>query len=730
MGKDTVISVILRLRDEMGGQAKKALDGLAQAAKGAGASAKALDALDRATRTTTQGAGAAAKAMDTLGRSATQGAGQAARAVGRIGQNAAQAAAPVRAVGQAVNAFRSERVLAAARHAAQLAKEARAARRAVDDTAKAAGRLEGAMTRAGGAGRTAASVMRGVGQVGAGLAAGAGVAGAALRQPIAFEKRMTLMANTAYADEKDPAKRLAGRKGLVKAVHAAVREGGGTRDEAAEALDKMLASGAIKADAAQKLLPTIQKFASASGTQSGDIADIVIRGVQNKFFSEDQAGQALDKALTAGQAGGFELKDMAKWLPKMMAMGSGMKGMAGFEQILAYSQAAATTAGGKDEAGNNLVNLLQKLNSQDTQKDFAKLGVDLTGTLTKARSKGVLPLEAFGDLVDKQVMGKDKRYTALRKRLDTAQGDEKKQILNDMTDLASASAIGKVVQDRQALLALLAAITQKDYIKDIQGKMANAQGEGDRSFATYKASTAYSVERAANEAEIARSGMLADTSGPLKAVADTAADLAQKFPVLATTVAEVTTAAGTLSSVLLAAGGARMLLGGGGGGLLRGAGGLLKGAPGLLGRFAGPLAAVGLAGLDIYSVEANPALSRAQKNISHAENAGGLAAAIAGMKMGAMAGGTIGAGFAGVGAAPGALLGGLAGGALGWWSGSMAGRQMGHWMFGPSQETMDQAKKIVVEDRGVIKVESVLHLDGREVAKVVNDYNAADAKRH
>ena len=37
---------------------------------------------------------------------------------------------------------------------------------------------------------------------------------------------------------------------------------------------------------------------------------------------------------------------------------------------------SAVTAGTKDQAGNNLVNLLRKLNSQDTAQDFKKLGID------------------------------------------------------------------------------------------------------------------------------------------------------------------------------------------------------------------------------------------------------------------------------------------------------------------------------------------------------------------
>jgi len=691
MGKDTVIQVILRLRDEMGGQAKKSLDAVTQATQG-------------------------------VARSATT----AGEAAGRLATSAREATDQLQGTGRAAGGVRGDGITGAARAAGRLGREAKTSARELTVAAKAGVRLAAALAKVGSAGKTAWKAVQGLGKAGMGLASGAAaggaVAAAALKKPIDFEKRLTLMANTAYADEKDPAKRLAGRGKLVAAVNAAVRQGGGTRDQAAEALDTMLASGAVKNETAQKLLPTIQKFATASGTGSGDIANILIRGIQQHFFTEDQAGEALDKALAAGQAGGFELKDMAKWLPKMLAMGSGMKSMAGYEQILAYAQAAATTAGSQDEAGNNLVNLLQKINSADTKKDFARLGIDLTGTLVKAREKGMLPLEAFARLVDKEVAAKDPRYKKLQQRLGAAKGDERKQILGDMADLASASAVGKVVQDRQALLALIAGINQKDYIKSILARMHDAAGEGDRSFKTYQGSTAYSVERAANEAEIARSNMLGDVKGPLKGVADTAADLAQRFPALATVATEATTAIGAMTAAAAAFGAMRLFTGGGAGaaagglGLLRGGGGLLKGAGGVL-------AMAGLAAWDIYSTEKNTTLTRAQKNIANSQTYGATGGALAGMAAGAAVGSVVPV----VGTAAGALL----GGALGWWAGGKAGQGAGKLLFGggPSEDTKQGARELARPRQETFKFESVLHLDGREVARAVNQYNTTESLR-
>lgn len=718
MGKTTEIAVVLRLRDEMGGQAAKSLDTLTRAARGVG------QAVGRASIP----AAATGKLMGSLGQTAVQ----AAQGVASVGQAAATTAKPVDGLGRAAQKTAKD-VSSVGQSAGAIKSVGAMAHEALgglNQAARAGNRLRDALRGVGTAGRAALGAVKGlgqgIGQAGAGLAAGAGVAAASLRQPIAFEKRLALMANTAYAD-RDAAGRIAGKKELEGAINTAVRQGGGRRDQAAEALDAMLASGAIKADSAQRLLPTIQKFATASGAGSEEIAEIVIRGIQQKFFSEGQAGEALDKAMAAGQAGGFELKDMAKWLPKMMALGSGMKSMAGFEQILAYSQAAAVTAGSRDEAGNNLVNLLQKLNSQDTQKDFSRLGIDLTGTLARAREQGLLPLEAFAKLVEKEVVGKDKRYAKLQAKLQTAQGGERQQILSDMTDLAQASAVGKVVQDRQALLALIAATNQKDYIADVAGQLRNAKGTGETAYEVYRSTTAASMERAANEAEIARGNMLGDVSGPLKAAADTAAGLAQRFPTLATAATEAATAIGVMSAAAAAFGAMRLFTGGAGGAAAAAAGG--SGLLGRLGGKGGALATAGLAAWDIYATESNDALTRAQKNSQHTANAGGLAGAIAGMKLGAMSGAALGSVVPGLGTAIGGALGGLAGGALGWWGGNNLGRFAGEKLWGPSGQAVADAQKVVVEDKSTLHVESVLHLDGREVARAVNDYNTAEAKR-
>jgi TP901 family phage tail tape measure protein len=169
---------------------------------------------------------------------------------------------------------------------------------------------------------------------------------------MSYDRRLANMANTAYA-ERDAAGRKIGMKTLEEAVNKACKYGGGTREDAAEALETMIASGVVSDTDAIKMLPGIVKAATASNVSTNELATIAIRAQQSFKISPDDVPAILSAALAAGQAGGFELKDMAKWLPQQMAMAGnlGITGKEGFAKLAAWNQASVITAGTKDEAG-------------------------------------------------------------------------------------------------------------------------------------------------------------------------------------------------------------------------------------------------------------------------------------------------------------------------------------------------------------------------------------------
>jgi hypothetical protein len=430
-------------------------------------------------------------------------------------------------------------------------------------------------------------------QTGAMVAGGAAAAGYVLSKPIGqtmdYGMRLAQMSNTAF-NERDTIGRVAGKRELNAAIVNATRIGGGTRESTAETLDTLIASGAMSGKDAMGMLPTLTKAATASGADSSQLAQIGIRGMQTFGIKSGEMGKVIDMAITAGQAGGFELKDMAKWLPQQMAAAklSGISGTAGMAKLLAANQASAITAGTKDEAGNNLVNLLTKINSQDTAKDAQRLGINLSGTLSAARAKGIDGLDAFVGIAD-HVVGKDKNYQALQEKLKSATGAERKSVLESQADILQGSAIGQIVQDRQALMALVGIMSNRDYMADVQKKALAGEGAADKNFAVISQEAGFKTQQAANEKIFATQNAFENLTPLIGSVADGFASIAQEYPNLTAATVAATTALAALAAAAGAAGLVSLIGGGKGGGILETILTKTKGAPAALGR--GALAA-------------------------------------------------------------------------------------------------------------------------------------------
>lgn len=410
----------------------------------------------------------------------------------------------------------------------------------------------------------------------AGLAAGATAAGMVLAQPMKkqmdYDRALAMTSNTAFA-EHDVAGRIAGKAELNNAVKSAVEIGGGTKEDALGALDTMLASGAVKADTAMKLLPTLQKGATATGASTDDLAKIAISAMQQFDIGEDKIGEVLDKAVAAGQAGNFELADMARWLPQQMAAGksAGLKGMSGFEALLVANQQARVTAGTSDEAGNNLVNLLAKLTSKETSDRFRKLdikgkdgkdhGVDFIASMEAQKKKGKNSIEAFMSIMD-QVIGQDGKYQALQKKLKSAKKEDQAQVLNEMTNLVEGTAIGQIISDRQALMALLGIRNNVSLGKEVKESLDKSEGAVDTSHAVIKDTNSYKMEDAKNNVDFAQMEGMKGFNDALGDVSVKIAEYAKAYPDLTGKVVTAGTVVAALSAAAITAAGSLRLLGG------------------------------------------------------------------------------------------------------------------------------------------------------------------------
>lgn len=424
-------------------------------------------------------------------------------------------------------------------------------------------------------------IARAGGQVLAGVAAAKYVMQEPIRKTMDYDLRLAHLSNKAFSD-RDTAGRKAGQAEIGAGVMNAVRFGGGSRDDAMETLSTLVESGALTLKESQAMLPKLMRVATASGASASELANIAIRASQS--FGIKDVGKVLDMAVAAGKAGGFELKDMAKWLPQQMAAAgtSGLHGEAGFSKLLAMNQASVITAGTKDEAGNNLVNLLAKINSHDTANDAKRLGIDLPGALASARSKGVDSIDAFYNLLEQQAQ-KDKQYQALKAKMKNAKGAEQTETLQSMASILEGKALGSLIQDRQALMALLAVKNNHAYMKKIEASLPSAGGTAEADFNLISSTASYKTNLAKQEKENAMQNSMDRLNPLLGMAADHYTTMAQKYP----TLVSATTAATVGLTALAAAAGAASLAG------LLGKGGVLSGG---LSRFGVSLggAALGL----------------------------------------------------------------------------------------------------------------------------------------
>ena len=397
----------------------------------------------------------------------------------------------------------------------------------------------------------------------AGLTAAKFVLGDPIRQTQSYDRRLADMSNTAFND-RSLAGRQAGMMELDASVVNAVRTGGGTRESAADTLNELISSGVMSAQASMKALPTIMRAATASNSDPKDLAQIAMTASQNFGIKGDDLGKALDMAVRAGTLGGFEVKDMARHLPAQMAAASGTLGMSGltdFGRLLASNQASVMTSGTKDAAGNNLLNLLAKINAGETAKDFGKVGIDLPGSLAHARGKGMNAMDAFVRLVDK-VVSADPRFTALKNQAAGMQATDPRRAatLSSMADIMMGSSVGKVIQDRQALMSLISEMMPSgrdkvaEVVSGVDPTKGAAFGAVSSNYDLISTRAGFKAEQLANEKAIAMQTAMESVNPLLGQMADNLVNSAREHPKFTAAVTASTLALTALAAAAGAAG--------------------------------------------------------------------------------------------------------------------------------------------------------------------------------
>lgn len=179
-----------------------------------------------------------------------------------------------------------------------------------------------------------------------------------------------------------------------------------TTSELLAGVDAMLTMGA-SADDARGSIPAIGKTATATGAAIADLSAASVAAMQNLKVMPTEIQRMLEGMTSAGNAGAFEMRDMATYFPQLSAsvQSLGMQGVGAVNDLAAALQIARRGAGDASTAANNLANFTGKLMAPETIKNFRKFGVDVTKELQKAHKKGISPIEHFVKLIDEKTDG-------------------------------------------------------------------------------------------------------------------------------------------------------------------------------------------------------------------------------------------------------------------------------------------------------------------------------------
>lgn len=218
-------------------------------------------------------------------------------------------------------------------------------------------------------------------------------------------------------------------------------------------LDLLLAKG-MGVDAATAAIGPASRLATAYKVELPDAADAAFASINNLKVASRDAALVFDALAAAGNEGGFEVRDMARHFPALTAQMAalGERGVPAVADLSAALQVAMHTAGNADEAGNNIKNLLGKINSPGTINAFKKnFGVDLPAAMQKLQSEGYSAMEAIA-MITQQATG------------------------GDLNKLAFA------FEDTQARMGLLALIQNLDEYRRVREAALNSGGTVDAAF--------------------------------------------------------------------------------------------------------------------------------------------------------------------------------------------------------------------------------------------------------
>lgn len=273
-----------------------------------------------------------------------------------------------------------------------------------------------------------------------------------------FEAGMTTVGQKADLSRAQTAK-------LGETLLAASRAANQLPEAIQAGADALTGMGASVPDAVAMMTP-IGRAATAYRADIEDLSRAAYSATSNLKIPAAETGQVIDAMAKAGKAGAFEIADMAQYFPMLTAAydGLGQKGVSAVADLAAGLQILRKGTGDGASAATNMSNVLQKISSPATVRAFAKMGVDLPGSLKKLYAEGKTPLEAIAELTNK-----------------TLKGD--------------ISKLGNLFEDAQVQQGLRPLIANMEEYRRIRAEALAADGTTDRDFAERMKDSAEQTKR-------------------------------------------------------------------------------------------------------------------------------------------------------------------------------------------------------------------------------------------
>ncbi|ESQ90119.1 hypothetical protein ABAC460_10165 [Asticcacaulis sp. AC460] len=240
---------------------------------------------------------------------------------------------------------------------------------------------------------------------------------------------------------------------MQRNIEAAAKAAHQLPENMRQGVDNLIGAG-MDTKSAMAMTTPIGKAATAYRAEIADLSATSFANFSNLKVPVQDTTRAFDAMAQAGKMGNFELRDMATYFPSLTAQSQafGQTGVSAVADLSAALQIARKGAGDASKAATNVENLLAKINTEETQKKFAKFGIDLPNALKKAYAQGKTPLEAIAEL-SQQATGGD------------------------------LSKLSFLFQDMQAQGALRPLIQNIDEYRKIRAAAMNASGTLDADFA-------------------------------------------------------------------------------------------------------------------------------------------------------------------------------------------------------------------------------------------------------